>query len=168
MVAFALIILPIALAANLNGHGKCYLASRPPPKPQLKMDGTCLGDHNAHRKFAGLPTISWDSSLQTSAQLYANYLHQTDKFVHSGAKNKGENLYRGYGGASCSNALNMWMNERRAYRGQAIGSGDFKSYGHFSQVMYPELRNVGCASAGAVVVCHYDPPQMVGVQLRNY
>jgi uncharacterized protein YkwD len=103
--------------------------------------------------------ISWSSNLQASAQDYANRLQASGAFQHSGS-GVGENLYRGGGG--CTGAVDMWMAEAGNYYGQPIGSGNFGSYGHYTQILYPAVSQVGCGVAGSTVVCHYDAIQQTG------
>jgi hypothetical protein len=64
-------------------------------------------------------------------------------------------------------ALNWWYNkEHFIYRGEGIGKGEFEEYGHFTQMLWPDSQQVGCArvpytapnrSARTMVVCEYYP-----------
>jgi uncharacterized protein YkwD len=163
--------------------GRCYIKNRPVvPKPVVakpadfakiarslsgSMVSVCLNGHNIPRRAVGLRPMAWSSSLQRSAQLYAQQLDATNRFEHSNMKGIGENLYDGTG--SCANANSMWLAERVLYRGQAVGSGNFAGYGHFTQMMWPSTTSVGCGISSGVVVCHYSPPgNMLGTRLTQY
>ena len=55
------------------------------------------------------------------------------------------------------------MNEKSNYHGEKIGEGDFGSYGHYTQVIWPSTEKVGVAMAraddgGWFVVGRYSPP----------
>jgi hypothetical protein len=169
-----LLVALLGLSVSVLGESQCYAAHRTTPaakptptpsSPRVSNDGSCLGAHNSVRQQAGLPSITWDNSLQHSAQGWANYLASSNSFFHSNS-GVGENLSLGIG--YCQGAVGQWMGERKAYHGQVIGNGNFHDYGHFSQIMHPELRRVGCAVSENIVVCHYYPPQERGSHLDRF
>lgn len=56
----------------------------------------------------------------------------------------------------------MWVNEGPNYHGEPIGQGNFGSYGHYTQVIWPETTRFGMASAKGAngweyVVGRYSP-----------
>jgi pathogenesis-related protein 1 len=84
---------------------------------------------------------------------------------HSGKwkQKHGENLFMGsarhYG---VTDAAAAWKNERSAYQGEAIDISTFYTYGHYTQLVWRNTKNVGCAKAeldgNIIIVCNYDPP----------
>jgi hypothetical protein len=77
----------------------------------------------------------------------------TQTFAHSSGDSRpgqGENLYAYFGTNASPNfndAANAWCNEIANYHGENIGDGDFGSYGHYTQVVWPTTREVGMAIA---------------------
>jgi pathogenesis-related protein 1 len=146
---------------------------KPTKQPEYKKpvgsasgaDAGCLNAHNLARSAAGLPTFRWSASLESTANTYAQILNERGSLVHSNGP-YGENLF--FGSSSCMAAVAMWTAERYNYNGQSIGAGNFGKYGHFSQIMYPAVKEVGCGSSGGYVVCHYDQTQISGTRLSKY
>lgn len=168
--------------------GKCYLKNRPPvpvvekvapvpvvekvvpkPVPAPVTAGYdplgCVSPHNKARAAAGLKGLVWSTTLASSASAYARYLSGTRQFKHSGGPN-GENLAKGM--SKCASAVTMWIGERSAYGGQPIGQGSFSDYGHYTQIIDPSVKKVGCGGSGGVWVCHYDQIQTTGTRLTRY
>ncbi|KAI8893840.1 CAP domain-containing protein, partial [Globomyces pollinis-pini] len=112
----------------------------------------CLKIHSDARTKVGLNAVTWDPVLAQSALDYATYLQNTSKWEHS-QQPVGENLYMGPG--PCADAARMWYAERVNYNGEKIGEGNFMSYGHFTQMLYPGLTAIGCGTTKRYVVCHY-------------
>lgn len=132
----------------------------------------CLNLHNQARQEVGHRPLTWSLSLQQSATNAAADMVRIDPsgntLHHSQTPNVGENLYsnRNPGtAATCAEATAFWVDEKRFYtRGQPIGSGDFAAYGHYTQIVYKDVKMVGCNDrTGVYVVCHYDQIQMGGV-----
>lgn len=87
----------------------------------------------------------------------------TDTFEHSGVRNEGENLLEASPNATLAAAAQDWCNEISNYSGQNIPDGNFESYGHYTQVVWPTTTAVGMGAArsasGKVYVCgRYSPP----------
>ncbi|KAH6662784.1 CAP domain-containing protein [Halenospora varia] len=107
--------------------------------------------HNKARSEApggSRPALRWSNQLAASAQAWANHLASINAMQHdpnSGAE--GENLYGTTGEAKFVDAANAWCNERANYHGEKIGEGNFGSYGHYTQVVWPETTEVGMAMA---------------------
>jgi hypothetical protein len=93
----------------------------------------------------------------------------TDTFEHSGVGNEGENLFEASPTATLAAAAQDWCNEISNYSGQNIPNGNFESYGHYTQVVWPTTTAVGMGAArsasGKVYVCgRYSPPGNVDGQ----
>jgi len=119
-----------------------------------------LAVHNAHRSQVGVPALSWSSSLAASALRYAQQLHRTNTFQHSGQSGVGENLAKGYG--SMRAAAQAWADEKRWFKNGnfpnvATGGKSWHDVGHYTQMVWRNTRQVGCGQAGNVYVCHYQP-----------
>jgi len=135
--------------------------------------------HNAVRRFIGVPDLSWSSSLATSSQTWADYLadNQSCGLMHDPNNDYGENLYAYstsgtldvtpqdvVGGWSCERE--DWDNDAMTCQGVSGFSGSTRSCGHYTQVVWDDTTQVGCAVAtcnsggfnSIVWVCRYSPP----------
>ncbi|KAJ2995191.1 hypothetical protein HDV02_001017 [Globomyces sp. JEL0801] len=165
----------IRIPANLVNNPKAAIrhAIDIIPRPATNnFEQDCINLNNAFRKLMGLKEYTRSPRLTSVAQNWANQLASTNSFRHSSFGN-GENLYSTTGGdQSCGAAIVAWMKEIDAYAsGMRIGSGNFASYGHFTQLMSSLSTEVGCASAvngrTRVTVCEYSPPgNMVGTSIN--
>jgi len=57
-----------------------------------------LTAHNTYRAKHSAPPLKSDSSIDTTALRWSQYLAKNDVFKHSGTNGLGENLYLSYGG----------------------------------------------------------------------
>ncbi|XTI82406.1 carbohydrate-binding module family 50 protein [Cenococcum geophilum] len=144
--------------------------------PQQQPEVASLNDdqkhalqlHNAARQriststHVSRPALIWDASLAADAQKYAQYLVDTNEFKHSGTS--GENLAKNWpeDSGSSAKATQMWLDEEKNYHGEPIGQGNFGSYGHWTQCIWPTTTKVGLGMAkgngACVVVGRYAPP----------
>ncbi|KAI4232451.1 MAG: hypothetical protein LQ349_005002 [Xanthoria aureola] len=109
--------------------------------------------HNQARRDAsnssghGRPDLVWDDNLATQATAYAQHLvDQNQGLQHSSGDqrpNQGENLYWSKPNGSREAASQGWVDEKQNYHGEKIGEGNFGSYGHFTQCIWPSTTNVG-------------------------
>jgi hypothetical protein len=137
-------------------------------------DGTqfphaALTAHNAARAAAGVERLQWDPELGTEAAKYALRLAISDMFAHSNPQDRpdaGENLWMGSRGAFSVDAMiGSWVSERSFFRAGLFPSvsrtGDWRHVGHYTQVVWPSTRRVGCALAtnarNDFLVCRYWP-----------
>jgi hypothetical protein len=137
----------------------------------------CISLHNRYREILGLQPLRFSQEAANVAERWATYLSNSGEFEHSHTAGFGENLYWVSGGSSeCAKAVNAWFEEYKFYNGGKIGEGDFGAYGHFTQLIWPETTEVGCArvTVGPVsnVVCEYRPPgnfvgQRLDVKIRG-
>ncbi|KAK7420699.1 hypothetical protein QQZ08_010280 [Neonectria magnoliae] len=121
-----------------------------------------LDAHNAARKEVGQVAQVWDEGLANDAQEWATHLVSVGSLTHSEGSGQGENLYMQSGSDSpFANAAKMWIDEKSSYNGQAIGDGDFSSYGHYTQIVWSTSTKVGMGVAsgngGTYVVARYSP-----------
>ncbi|CDK28681.1 unnamed protein product [Kuraishia capsulata CBS 1993] len=112
-----------------------------------------LNQHNKYRALHGVDDLSWDSTLASYAQNYADEF-DCGSLVHSGGP-YGENLALGY---STTGAVDAWYSEGDNYDYSAASVLD-----HFTQVIWKDTTKLGCASKycnsywGTYIVCEYDP-----------
>ncbi|KXZ44134.1 hypothetical protein GPECTOR_73g655 [Gonium pectorale] len=132
-----------------------------------------LDKHNFYRTRHQAPSMTWSSTLQASAQAWANTLASEGCGLrHSGA---GENLYAASTSgssitANCTSATTAWYNEVAAYKFTDTPWTDnqpFSKIGHFTQVVWKASVQLGCGAATATtysgwkcvaIACHYSPP----------
>ncbi|KAK2614150.1 hypothetical protein N8I77_001002 [Diaporthe amygdali] len=132
----------------------------------MSDNNSAVDAHNTARRSApgqNRPDLTWDDSLAQDAKTYAQHLADTNTFEHSGAAGQGENLYMSSGDASLTDAVNAWLDEKPNYNGQKIPDGNFGSYGHYTQCIWPTTTKVGLAAAVAsngatYIVGRYTPP----------
>jgi pathogenesis-related protein 1 len=58
-------------------------------------------------------------------------------------------------------AIDLYIQEKKQYHGEAISVQNYKEFGHYTQVIWNNTTHVGCAEVtgkyGSYVVCHYYP-----------
>ena len=129
-----------------------------------------LDAHNAARRQVGIAPMQWSAPLAAAAGAHASQMSRSGHFAHSsqppGAQPQGENLWMGTRGAySHAEMARSWIDERHLYDGgtvdQALSSGKFGDIGHYTQIIWRETRQVGCAVASNArndyLVCRYLP-----------
>jgi pathogenesis-related protein 1 len=125
--------------------------------------------HNKVRADVGSGPVTWSKKLAIYAQEWAHQLGSTDcKLKHRPKSGKwkqeyGENLFMGVVGYyGVANAIKAWENERKYYRGQTLTSSNWYDSGHYTQMVWKDSKEIGCAKAecndNIIVVCNYDPP----------
>ncbi|KAJ1340076.1 hypothetical protein BSLG_005287 [Batrachochytrium salamandrivorans] len=109
------------------------------------FEQSCLDSHNKFRAIVGVGPVSWSLSAQAAAKRWANQLASTGTFEHSrGAVGRfGENLFKSSRKVyACEVAIQSFFNERKDYHGERIGEGNFKAYGHYTQVVWPKTNQI--------------------------
>jgi uncharacterized protein YkwD len=180
--------------ANLN-NGFTITSSTPTDQQQI------INGHQTWRSLVGSPSLTWSSTLATQAQRWAQYLktnglvwqqspHSPKDGYYRGATD-GENLGMGWSsGANTytyANAISSWGEEKGCYNhgpfgcardscGGCTSSGgwvNMNNIGHYTQVVWKNTQQIGCALATGVpyhnypnvdartnwnvVVCQYSP-----------
>jgi uncharacterized protein YkwD len=130
-------------------------------EPSAAITTAMLEAHNAVRKTVGTPPLEWSERLTEVAQKWANYLLKSGQFYHQPKNLYGENLYEISGGeASPVQVLNSWASEAYDYHHRTNSCES--TCGHYTQIVWRETRQVGCAVAKGqgrqVWVCEYAPP----------
>jgi hypothetical protein len=139
------------------------------PAPMTTPSGALLRAHNSARAAAGVGTLTWDPQLEARAAEYARFLARRNIFVHSSRESRGgtgENLWMGTHGAfSIDSMFGGWLSEGREFRPGIFPAvsrtGNWHEVGHYTQIVWPQTRRVGCAIASNrsfdFLVCHYWP-----------
>lgn len=144
--------------------------------PQLQQD--MLDAHNAWRAELGIEPLRWADDLAAGAQQWANYLAAARgcEMEHSRSESRqktGENLYwaspiRWTSGrvelqtVAAAEVLKSWGSEREDYDATNNVCAPGKQCGHYTQVMWRNTRDLGCAmqqcqDKSQVWVCRYRP-----------
>jgi hypothetical protein len=174
---------------NTGGGG-----NHPPPHgnpPSGAEAQKFLGMHNYYRQRSGLSPLSWSSELANAAQAWSEYLVSTGcAFHHPGLTESeqpcnselcqencrkylnatngcqhggwGQNLTKASGSyANPCGVVQGWYAECPQFTG-----GFSPAAGHYSQVMWPEAKEVGCGVAtcdgASIYTCTYDQGNIMG------
>ena len=131
------------------------------------MPDRVLAAQNMERAALGLELLSWNPRLARSAQQWADHLAATGEFRHAPEKledPEGENLWAGTNGYFPVEArVAAWAREKQYFKRGTFPNnsltGRIEDVGHYTQMIWGETREVGCAVAtGAVedvLVCRY-------------
>ncbi|CDR47647.1 CYFA0S35e00716g1_1 [Cyberlindnera fabianii] len=132
------------------------------------VEQAILDRHNEYRARHGVPNLTWNSELSAYAQSYIDELSTTSTSACSGTLvhsprtglNYGENL--AYGNISPTQGVDLWYNENVYYNydDPENSSGDFESYGHFTQLVWKDTTQLGCVvqscpSNRIYLICEY-------------
>ena len=128
-----------------------------------------LALHNAERRRLRVPDLAWNPHLEREAAEWAEYLSHRGVLEHADDRTRngaGENLWMGTsGGWDVDGMVDMFLDERRYYRHATFPdvsrTGNWADVGHYTQIVWRDTREVGCAVATArgndVLVCRYYP-----------
>jgi len=128
-----------------------------------------VGFHNKVRADVGAGPLAWSKELAVYAQEWANHLASTScSLQHRPPQGKwkrvyGENLFMGtVGYFGVVDAVKSWENGKQYYRGQTLNQSNWYDSGHYTQMVWRESQQIGCAKAecsgNVIIVCNYDPP----------
>ena len=144
--------------------------SAPAPRGAALLRTTMLDGQNAERATLGLPPLTWDENLATSARAYARQMTHTGQFQHAeqpmGPTREGENLWTGTTRAyTYAEMLGHWLDERQAFVNGVTPAysrtGRYKDASHYAQIVWRNSQRMGCAVAGddrdEYLVCRYSP-----------
>ncbi|MFT3976407.1 MAG: CAP domain-containing protein [Sphingomonas bacterium] len=135
--------------------------------PTSNFADRLLARHNRERVAMGIPPLQWDDRLAGSAQRWANYLAATGRFEHAPERQydpQGENLWAGTRGAfTLERMVDAWIREKRYFTPGVFpnnsSTGNVEDIGHYTQLMWRDTGEVGCAIARGrvedVLVCRY-------------
>jgi len=128
-----------------------------------------LSQHNRARDETGVPRLTWSNKLAGEAQAWAAVLAREGRMrhaTHEEAGGAGENLWMGSAGYyGPDTMIGAFVNEKRDYVHAAFPkvsrTGKWQDVGHYTQVVWRDTREVGCAIARGAkddfLVCRYWP-----------
>jgi len=131
---------------------------------------TMLETHNQERRTQRLQPLVWDQRLANDAAVWAESLASSNRFEHATreirAKKQGENLWMGTKNYfSQVEMVDGWISEKAMTKSGTFPdvstNGDWSEVGHYTQIIWPETRSIGCAlgknQRKEVLVCRYWP-----------
>lgn len=143
------------------------MSARPASPPSVaERNDLLLVLHNQLRSRFAVPPLQWDASLADGAAGWAARIGDSGVLEHSGVEDMGENLWMGSTDRYAVDAMvGAWAEEQRLFRAgrfpDVSRSGDWSDVGHFTQVIWPDTRSVGCGlyhgRVWDVLVCRYAP-----------
>ena len=121
-----------------------------------------LNLHNKYRNKVGTANLQWSNDLATSAQAWANHLAKKGCRMQHSNTEFGENIYWTTADIRCKDAVNSWGSEKKYYHGQKISYSNYTKVGHYTQMVWYNTTEVGCAyakckSGNTIFVCQYNP-----------
>lgn len=128
-----------------------------------------LAAHNAERGRAGATPLRWSGALARDADAWAAQLARKGRLEHASGEQRrghGENLWMGAAGYySAEDMIGGFASERAKFRPgkfpHVSRTGNWADVGHYTQLIWPSTREVGCAvargGANDVLVCRYAP-----------
>lgn len=128
-----------------------------------------LAAHNRAREDVGLPPLAWSDRLARDAAGWARYLARSNRYDHASPdarRGQGENLWRGPKGYwTAWEKVGFFLAEKRHFRPgdfpDVSRTGRWSDVAHYTQIIWPQTREVGCALAQTVsdevLVCRYWP-----------
>jgi len=128
-----------------------------------------LAEHNRARDHAGVPRLAWNDRLARDAQVWAQKLAREGDLQHASESENGgagENLWMGSTGYYAPETMiAAFVDEGSQYQPgrfpDVSRTGNWEDVGHYTQIVWRNTREVGCAIAGNgsddVLVCRYWP-----------
>lgn len=135
-----------------------------PTSNLTSLQQEALDAHNKARAkdFKGAE-VTWNTSIATTAQSYADELAKTGKFEHDNS-NYGENIFAASEDKGYQSAVDSWYDEKADYN---YNNNSCNSVcGHYTQVVWKKTTEIGCGKAtytygnmkgSTVIVCRYNP-----------
>lgn len=152
--------------------GLALLMAATPAQPQASRAPQQRDWHEAHnlaRTEVGLVPLQWSDKLARDAEAWARHLAANNLYDHASPqerKGQGENLWRGPRGYwTAWQTVGFFIEEKRHFRPgnfpEVSRTGRWSDVGHYTQIIWPQTREVGCAIAHTatdeVLVCRYWP-----------
>ncbi len=128
-----------------------------------------LNEHNAARAEFGSAPVVWNAKLANEAEGWARTLARRGHLRHSSREQRGgtgENLWMGTRGHYApAQMIGSFVDEQADFVPgrfpQVSRTGRWSDVGHYTQIVWPETREIGCAIATGkrydVLVCRYWP-----------
>lgn len=149
-------------------------------RPANRFAAELLDSHNAERAQFGAQPLAWSPRLAREAQQWAQQIASEGRMRHASSAERGgagENLWMGSAGAYPARFMvDAFIEEKRNFRAGTFPdisyTGNWRDVGHYTQVVWPGTREVGCAVArnerDDFLVCRYLPAgNSFGVEIRR-
>lgn len=166
----ALAALPAACGPSSPSQSRVHSASsEAPPPTRDNLAQRLLAIHNHARDEAGVPRLAWNAELARGAESWALTIARDGKMRHSdrGVRSGlGENLWMGTADFfTIEHMLDGMVKEKRYFTPGTFPdvsrTGKWADVAHYTQIIWRESREVGCALASAngrdALVCRYSP-----------
>ena len=140
-----------------------------PEDPARNFAWELLAMHNLERDRMKVPRLNWSQELARDAQQWAEHLAGLGRMQHATQaqrKSTGENLWMGQAGYFTPRRMvETFLEERKHFRAgefpNVSRTGRWQDVGHYTQIIWADSREVGCAVARGKVndflVCRYRP-----------
>ena len=128
-----------------------------------------LAQHNEARAEFGVLPLRWSDRLASEAQIWASILARGSVMRHSSLEERGdtgENLWMGTAGYyTPQQMISHFIDEKQHFKTgrfpDVSTTGNWGDVGHYTQVIWPATKEVGCATALGgnydYLVCRYYP-----------
>ena len=149
--------------------------------PTEAVANRLLAAHNAERVRLGLKPFTWSAKLSDHAKKWAQTLATSDMFEHaptSSSGGEGENLWVGTrDDYTPEEMIGFFIDEGKQFKREKFPdvstTGRWEDVGHYTQLVWKDTREVGCAIASNprsdYLVCRYWPGgNVIGQQVYDY
>jgi uncharacterized protein YkwD len=159
--------------SNNTGKAYCDSCNNDIYSGSADFANMVLAVHNRERAAVGVPPLVWSDKLAADAKPYAEHLLTTAELEHPSQEwvDAHPNSVPGYEGENLAWRGNTttvpiaqmqqgWISEKNNYHGEP---GDFNGVGHYTQMVWRDTKEVGCAAASGgphgrdVLDCRYSP-----------
>jgi len=117
---------------------------------------------------ASVPPLVWNDTLVIGAKTWAEHLATLKVIDQSNAHSSGyipgykygESIATGGHNTTVPVSQNMqsWIAEKPKYHGEIMTADNYLVFGHYTQMVWKNTKEVGCGFAGSSLVCRYSPP----------
>jgi len=132
-----------------------------------KQKAELLAAQNKYRAEVSDRPLAWSDDLAAGAQVWARHLaNEVHSLQHSHLPGLGENLAMWTAGrATLTQLVDLWGAEKHYFIDSSFPdvstTGDWKTVGHYTQMIWRKTTNVGCGLARGggydFLVCRYSP-----------
>jgi hypothetical protein len=162
--------------SNVQSARSTRSAAEPAPDNRSNFAQRLLAAHNAARAEKGRAPLAWSPTLAAAAVPWARTVAGDGRLRHSdkaGRPGQGENIWMGTAAFySLEHMMARFVDEKRDFRPGVFpdisDTGKWQDVAHYTQIVWPETREVGCALETArgrdALVCRYSPPGNVNGQ----
>lgn len=159
--------------SDLNESESAQQLHAPAPATQMQtqtqtstasQDGvdptTCLDAHNRVRAEVGVAPLTWDAGLASKGAAWAQHMADLNFFDHNTPGQSDSQMNNLYSGTNCLAAVEAFASEKPLFPADhVVRQDDYKSYGHYSMMVWRATTRVGCGrGADKNLVCYYETP----------